>query len=91
MYLGENVVAQVWSFKNDMQEIPYLIMRVGSHKKQGGSGYKWSCSCPSFSYYGRGVTCKHLITLKAKAKDGTLLNDNHFIISDFGMEVLKLG
>jgi hypothetical protein len=91
MYLGENVVAQVWSFKNDWQEVPYRIMRVGSHKKQGGGSYKWTCSCPAFSYRGRGVTCKHLISLKEKAKDGTLLYDNHFILSGFGKEIFKIG
>ena len=89
MWLGDNVVCHVWSFLDDSKDIPYSISRLGKSKKERGTGYKWQCSCPSFKFRG-GKTCKHLITMREKVKDKSILNDKRFIISDFGMIALKL-
>lgn len=88
-HFGDNVVALVWSFKDKMKDDPYHICRYGSSKKEGGTGYKWTCSCASF-IYGGSRTCKHLINLRKEARDGTLLSDDRYKISEYGMKVLKL-
>jgi len=89
MWLGDNVVCHVWSFLDDSKDIPYSISRFGKSKKDYGTGYKWECSCPSFKFRGS-KTCKHLITMRQKVKDKTILSDKRYVISDFGMIVLGL-
>jgi hypothetical protein len=84
-----NVVALVWSLTNQWKEMPYTISRNGKNKKDGGSGVEWKCTCPSFIHRGQ-KTCKHLSLLKSGAKDGSILFDNRFNITDFGLEILKL-
>lgn len=84
MFYGPNVVAQVWSLTNKNQDIPYLIKREGKPKSQGGSGYKWSCTCPSY-VYSRTRTCKHIIGFRKIKLDS--IPENYFI-SEFGMEIL---
>jgi len=87
MFLGESVVAQAWSFSNDIQEIPYLIKRTGRPKTLGGTGYKWTCSCPASTF--RRGTCKHILALRESARIGFLPLDKRFNVSDFGKEALK--
>jgi hypothetical protein len=88
MDFGPNIVAHVWSFADPNKDIPYRIARQGSSKKDGGKGFKWSCTCPSFVNRG-GRTCKHLITMRQGVKDNTILSNTHYQISDYGLEVLK--
>jgi len=85
----EEQIAIVWSFKNDLAEIPYKIISKGSTKKDGGKGIIWSCSCPHFVNRGK-RTCKHLTTLKEKAKDGTILSDDRYQLTDIGKAILKV-
>lgn len=88
MFFGENVIAQAWSFSNDMKDIPYLIKRTGKPKALGGTGYKWSCTCPSSRF--RKSTCKHILTLRESASLGFLPLDKRFNVSDLGKEILKI-
>lgn len=82
---GDNVVALVWSFIDQMKDDPYRICCY-----QATDGKKsWTCSCASF-IYGGSRTCKHLIGLRKEAREGSLLADNRYKVSDFGMKVLKL-
>ena len=85
----ETTIAHVWSFSNDMQDIPYIISRYGSPKFKGGSGYAWKCSCPSFTKRG-GKTCKHLVLLREQAKSGVILADKRFNLTPLGIQVLNL-
>lgn len=82
-------VAYVWSFSNKMSDIPYIVSRTGSPKSMGGKGINWKCSCPAFTNR-RLKTCKHILALAQAAKDGTLLSDNRFNITDFGLKIFKL-
>lgn len=88
--MDQETISLVWSFTNDHKDIPYRISRTGRSKKEGGSGVRWSCNCPSFSYRG-GKTCKHLILMREQIKNGLILSDNRFAVTEYGMEVLKLG
>lgn len=85
MFMGDCVVCQAWSHTDDSQEIPYLIRRLGKPASQGGTGYKWYCNCPS-----RQNPCKHISVLKAAAKNGTILFDKRYTLSDFGREIFSL-
>jgi len=82
MFLGENVIAQVWSFSNEMREVPYLIKIIKHHI----AGHKWACNCPSFMY--RKITCKHIRALRESAKIRFLSIDKRFNLSDLGTDVL---
>ncbi len=87
--MDQETVALVWSFSNQHKDIPYRISRLGRSKKDGGSGIRWNCNCPSFSYRG-GKTCKHLVLLKQQVKNGEILSDNRFSITEYGLEILKI-
>lgn len=87
---ADNVVAVVWSFKDPNKEIPYHITCSGKTKGQGGNGRKWECNCPSFTKRG-GKTCKHLITMRQESKSGSLLADKRYQLTQYGLEILKLG
>ena len=78
-------VALVWSFRNTDQSIPY---RICCYQSSGGKK-SWTCSCASF-IYGGSRTCKHLIGLRKEAREGSLLADNRYKVSEFGMKLLKL-
>lgn len=83
MILPDKTIAYVWSFKDTMATIPYRIeLRPGAQPRK-------VCNCPAFSYSG-GKTCKHIRTLMEKKRDGTLLSDERFQITDYGRQVLKL-
>jgi hypothetical protein len=84
----DELIAYVWSFR-EASDIPYRIMLRTYMDNNNREKRKWSCNCPSFVNRGRKV-CKHLTTLKEEAKDGTLLADRRFDVSDFGKKVLKL-
>jgi len=78
MFFGPNVIAQVWSFSKD-NDIPYLLSFDGRMK----------CSCPSHSQWRRRVDCKHISAFKDAAKNGTLMLNDKFTLSDLGFEFLK--
>lgn len=85
----QTTIAHVWSFSNDMQEVPYIISREGLNKSQGGKGVIWKCTCPSFTKRGS-KTCKHLILLREQAKSGAILADKRFNLTELGLKVLNL-
>ncbi len=87
--MDQETVALVWSFTNENKDIPYRISRLGKTKKQGGSGVKWYCNCPSFTHRG-GKTCKHLILFREQIKNGQILHDRRFTVTDFGKELYSL-
>lgn len=89
MNLGESVVARTWSWTNDDNDIPYFIKRYGRTKKNGGTGYKWSCSCPHHT--NRHVVCKHLKAFHDGVRTKSILADKRFEISDWGFEILGIG
>lgn len=83
MNLPDRTIAYVWSFTDDMMTIPYRIeLRPGAQPRK-------VCNCPAFSYSG-GKTCKHIRTLREKVRDGTLLEDEHFQVTEYGKTILKL-
>jgi len=84
--MDQQTVALVWSFTNENKDIPYRITKVGKSKKEGGSGVRWQCNCPSFSYRG-GKTCKHLILFRQQSKNGQIKNDPRFTLTDYGVEL----
>lgn len=84
MFLGDDVIAQVFSFV-DRTNIPYLIKRRGKPRSQGGTGYKLSCNCPS-----RQDPCKHIRVMKDLARAGHLLTNDHYVVSDLGREHLEI-
>ncbi len=61
------VVATVLSDKDD--ELFYSVEIYGASKREGGSGEKWSCNCPHFTY--RRKVCKHILKVKQAFK-GTI-------------------
>lgn len=77
-YYGDHVLSLVWSFTNDMVDIPY---RVSYEDK------KYSCNCPQFTFR---KVCKHLTTFRTAAKDGTLFSDKRYNITDYGRQFLGL-
>lgn len=87
--MDQETVALVWSFTNENKDIPYRITKFGKAKKQGGHGVKWQCNCPSFSYRG-GKTCKHLILFRQQIKNGQIVNDPRFTLTEFGMDLYQL-
>jgi hypothetical protein len=80
-----DMVAQVWSFTGGNNDIPYYIRRIGEAKDSGGNGIKWTCSCMAFS---RRSNCKHLNIMRETVKDGSILYDERFILTEFGKKVL---
>jgi hypothetical protein len=86
--MNDNIVATVWSFKNDFQKIPYKIYYTGTSKREGGAGQKFVCSCPHSAI--RKAICKHVLSFKGAIKDKSILSDTRFNISDYGMSVLGL-
>lgn len=81
--MGDETICFVWSFLDKMSDIPYRIdLKAGAKPRK-------VCTCPAFSYSG-GSTCKHLITMRQEAKDGTLLTDDRYQLTDFGKKLLKL-
>lgn len=87
--MSEDTIALVWSFTNDNKDIPYRITRIGKTKKEGGTGVKYACNCPSFTHRG-GKICKHLILFREKIKNKSISFDQKFTITDIGMEILKI-
>lgn len=81
--VGDELLAHVWSFSSDLAEDPYMIVL-----KPGAKPRK-ICTCPRFIYSGS-KTCKHLATLRQKVKDGTILQDDRYKLTDFGKEYFKL-
>ena len=77
-------IAYVWSFREDAdQDIPYRI------DLWPGAKPRMTCTCPSFVNRGR-HTCKHLVTLREEARNGLLLFNQKFQVTDFGKTHLKL-
>jgi hypothetical protein len=87
-FFGDDVVAIVWSF-TDRTDIPYRITRTGKSAKNGGTGYKWRCTCPTSQ--NRGYNCKHIRTMRALCKNGTIDDDEHYRLSPFGRSILSIG
>ena len=80
---NDKTIAYVWSFKNDMADIPYRIeLRPGAQPRK-------VCNCPAFSFSG-GRTCKHIRVLKEKINDGTIFTDEHYQITEYGKKLLKI-
>lgn len=82
MDFGPKILAQVWSFSNQDKDIPYLISY-----EQGKRSIKMMCNCPAYSFRKK---CKHIIGLKQGVETHTILLDKRYILSDIGMEVLKI-
>lgn len=76
-----NIVALCWSFKNDLQEVPYKIDLYYLNTKP-----KWSCSCPASRM--RSKICKHIITLQAMVKNK--FEDSHYTITDYGKKIFNI-
>lgn len=76
MWAGDNVLALVWSFTNDLQDIPYRIEY---------SAKKYSCTCPAFTHR---RNCKHLTAFRDGMKANTLHNDSRFNLTDNGKDFL---
>lgn len=76
MWAGDNVLALVWSFSNEMQDIPYRIELVAK---------RYSCTCPAFTHR---KYCKHLGAWREGAKDGSILKDDRFNVTDYGKQVI---
>lgn len=77
--MDQQTIALVWSFSNDKKDIPYRISKLGRSRKEGGTGVKWSCNCPSFIHRGN-KTCKHLIALRQSIKDKNIFSDKRFTV-----------
>lgn len=84
MFLGENVIANVFSFSNKFQDIPYIISAT-----RNKYNLKIRCNCPSFTRR-KIVECKHITELKKSSENNTINNDDRFVISDFGKIILNL-
>ena len=84
-----DMVAQVWSFSNQHNDIPYYICRVKYSNKDESSRFRYTCSCPSFVNRG-GKTSKHLQEMTKCVKDKSIINDRRFILTEFGIKILKL-
>lgn len=82
MNFGPNILAQVWSFSNEDNNIPYLISY-----EQGKRSIKMQCNCPAYSYRKK---CKHILGLKQGLEDGSILQNEKYNLSDIGMSVLKI-
>ena len=90
MVSEETTLAYVWSFRDTTDNtIPYRISRKGRPKREGGTGAKLLCTCPSFINRGK-RTCKHIVLLRAGSKDKSILQDEHYQITDEGKVILKL-
>jgi len=77
-------IAFVWSFnEKSNQDIPYRI------DLWPGAKPRMTCTCPSFANRGRQI-CKHLTVMKEEARNGLLLFNQKFQVTDFGKEYLKL-
>jgi hypothetical protein len=81
--IGNPIIAFVWSFRDQLAEIPYRI------EQTAGTRPRKTCTCPAFSYSG-GSTCKHLQALKKGIKDGTILTNDKFQLTAYGKESLGL-
>ena len=76
MWAGDNVLALVWSFTDELQQIPY---RIEYHSK------KYSCTCPAFTHR---RNCKHLITFREGMRSGAIHTDSRYNLTDYGKEVI---
>jgi hypothetical protein len=76
MWAGDNVLALVWSFTDELQSIPY---RIELNAK------KYSCTCPAFTHR---RNCKHLTTFREGMRSGSIHTDNRYNLTDYGKEVL---
>jgi hypothetical protein len=78
------LLAHVWSFTNrDNDGIPYSIEVVP------GKTPRKTCSCWAFRKSG-GKTCKHIAVMRIKINNGTILQDDHFKLTEFGMVYLRV-
>lgn len=87
LFLGNDIVAQVWSFSNSMKDIPYLIKKESNYKTQ--KGWKLKCNCPASTYRGASA-CKHIIAFNLSIKSDIILADDRFNLSDLGKELFRI-
>ncbi len=76
--MADNVIAKVWSFSDALQKIPYTI--------ETDSRGHMICSCPSSRL--RKQTCKHISTLVEQCRNGTILTNEQYRITDYGIRFL---